>query len=280
MAVSDSPKRGKEVGMKASIEQIYKLLDKNSQQSREKKAALTRKRPGLDGFMAPNFEGQPDALSHRISWETLTDQVASIKQRTVERMRRADVDAEKAEELQRKDVTYSVQIFVNCVLDMLSRMPVKFDPNNGFDLDLYLHVDCFGITNDATVLMEMFPRQRKGQLSTAYCSYKMDRAPLLTGGSVFEDSILRVLSSTESLRATEDLVTIADRWHEEQERYGHYRVKGQEEIDLFIHRCCESLLEEMGVERGPTRLRTGRQQSMHNPTTRAILERVPANRRW
>ncbi len=212
------------------------IHDKDSENGRRKSELLIG-----PGVITPFFEGRPEGLSHRISWEFLIENVAMQKRRLVADMASAQIGAHNADALRNLQSTSSQEGVFQVVVPHLIKSYIDFDLLSGFDIDLFLKA-----TNTsqgrAMVVMEVFPREQRGKLSPGYCT-SCFFVPLEVGTPGEGKTLLETMIFAEGIRRGENPETIHERWCTQETPW---QLKDRETIDLLISCCCMSLLISWG----------------------------------
>lgn len=208
------------------------MFDRNSPSGQSKQRQLAG-----PGVIAPHYEGRSAGFPYRISWEALQENLATHQTRMIDDMRSASTGAEQADELQQLVTVPAQEIMTTFVLRHLARKYADFDPANGFDIDLFIKV--FNAEEGAAmVIMEAFPRERRGELSTAYSSTPFF-VPLNVGTPGEGRGLIETMVFAEGTHNGETRNSIHERWCATG---GLWQLRDLKTIDAMISCCSMSLL--------------------------------------
>jgi len=189
------------------------------------------------GVIAPHFQQQWPA--QRISWEFIEDHIRSHKSRIIAAMKTARQNAIAGTALENLETIGSVDLFSRNMLQLLALF-TDFDPENGFDLDMFLLINSARDMTRNVVLIELYPRRQKGRMETAFCTAQPMQVPFLT----FDgdgNKVLHTLVFAEASADGEDFDSIHQRWIM---RRAFWPLRERKTIDFFLDRCCHGVVHD------------------------------------
>lgn len=181
--------------------------------------------------------------TYRTTWETIQQLNATHQDRIAARLRACEINSEAGDQYAALRGESPLQVFAQGFAHgILPNIVEGYRPENGFDLDVFLHAD------DASrprFVIEIFPRFRAGQPATAYTSVIHYDAPLLEKVGANQVEATHYLITRERLNMgdrPDDILHDWANWHD------LWRVQTEEMIDLLLDKAAFSIIESASDE--------------------------------
>jgi hypothetical protein len=223
--------------------------DEMSPRGEAKRAFFRRNR-----IICPTFPGITP--HYRITWEFIREFLRSEKERVAELMRSAKTGAESARVYEQTPSTSPVEVLAKSINEvvgpqLMASVPglPSWDPNNGFDMDLFLIVD--GQFGRSKFAVDLFPRFDGKYIDAFACQMQEVEFVCLTGEES-EVDLISTLILKEHLGEGENTPQRREEIIQEFIRSDDFwTISSTDLIYLFLSRGALSLCED-GRDAFPT----------------------------